>query len=390
MADTDAAPHEARLRALLDDALAAGLGSAVALSLGDGCREVLRTARGALWRVPSLGPPASDDPWFDLASLTKPMATVTLAMILVERGALALDAPVRTWVPDAATPATIAQLLAHTAGCAAHVKFFEDLAARARPDETTRQALLRCARSHPLTGVPGETTAYSDLGYLLLGEVLERAGGARLDELFAAHVAAPLGLGCHFRPPGTPPIADTVATELLPDGGLIVGEVHDENARAGGCVFGHAGLFGRISDLAIFARATLAAAAGASGAGAAGAAGAADAAGAEAEVALVSAATARAFFTRAPGNASWRLGWDTPSATPGVSHAGDLWPRDTGVGHLGFTGTSLWLDLARGRWCALLTNRVHPSREGSAEGIKQLRRAVMDEAWRYFEARATR
>lgn len=369
MADTDA-EREAHLRALLDDALAAGLGSAAALSLGDGRREVLRTARGSRWRVPALGPPVGDDPWFDLASLTKPLATVTLTMILVERGALALDEPVRTWVPDAATPATLAQLLGHTAGCAAHVKFFEDLAARARPDEPPRQTLLRCARSHPLAGVPGETTTYSDLGYLLLGEVLERAGGARLDELFSAHVAGPLGLGCHFRPPGTPLVPDTVATELGPDGAAILGEVHDENARAGGGVFGHAGLFGRISDLASFARATLAAAAGAPDDGA-----------------LVNAATARAFFGRAPGNASWRLGWDTPSRTPGVSHAGDLWPRDSGVGHLGFTGTSLWLDLARGRWCALLTNRVHPSREGSAEGIKQLRRAVMDEAWRYLEER---
>ena len=365
------AEREARLRALLDDALAAGLGSAAALSLGDGRREVLRDARGTLWRVPSLGPPVSDDPWFDLASLTKPVATVTLAMTLVERGALSLDAPVRTWIPDAATPATLAQLLGHTAGCAAHVKFFEDLSARALPDETARQTLLRCARRHPLAGVPGETTAYSDLGYLLLGEVLERAGGARLDELFASHVAAPLGLGCHFRPPGAPPLPDTVATERSP-AGLLVGEVHDENARAGGGVFGHAGLFGRISDLALFARATLSAAAGA-----------------PADGGLVSAPTARAFFTRAPGHASWRLGWDTPSPTPGISHAGDLWPRDSGVGHLGFTGTSLWLDLARGRWCALLTNRVHPSREGSADGIKRLRRAVMDEAWRYLEGRET-
>jgi serine-type D-Ala-D-Ala carboxypeptidase len=372
------------LHTLIDGALEAGLGSAIALSIGDGRREVHRRCRGSLWRAPSPGPAISDDPWFDLASLTKPICTVTLAMIFVERGLLALETPARTWVPDAATPATLAQLLGHAAGCAAHVKFYEDLAARTLAGETPRQALLRAARQHPLAGTPGETTAYSDLGYILLGELLERVGRAPLDELFTAHVAAPLGLGCHFRPEGGParPEAgdagapsevgdsrDTVATELDADG-LIVGRVHDENARAGGGVFGHAGLFGRVSDVARFARATLAAVAGD-----------------HADGALVSPEVAGEFFARAPGAASWRLGWDTPSPTPGVSHAGDRWPRASGVGHLGFTGTSLWLDLARGRWCALLTNRVHPSRDGSADGIKQLRRAVMDAAWRYLEER---
>jgi CubicO group peptidase (beta-lactamase class C family) len=73
-----------------------------------------------------------------------------------------------------------------------------------------------------------------------------------------------------------------------------------------------------------------------------------------------------------------RLGWDTPSRTPGVSHAGEKWPREHAIGHLGFTGTSLWLDLARGRYVALLTNRIHPTRDGTAEPIKALRRAVAD------------
>ncbi len=374
-----------RLDELLLEALAAGLGSAAAVSVGDAGAEVCRAVRGHQRRVPTLGA-AIDEEWeFDLASLTKPMVSATLAMLLAEREPGALEQPVRRWLPDAATPATLAQLLGHTAGCAAHVKFYEHLGEARRPDETPRQALLRLARTTALTGLPGHDTAYSDLGYLQLGELLERAGGARLDELFAAELAGPLGLRCRYRPIAAPadgpddgpvdgPRHDDrcVATELDERGAPLCGQVHDENARAGGGVFGHAGLFGTIGDVARFAQIMLSLV---------------DERAATEWPRLISAATARRFFALAPGGASWRLGWDTPSSTPGLSHAGDLWPRDTGVGHLGFTGTSLWLDLARGRWVALLTNRVHPSREGSADGIKRLRRAVMDAAWRGLEAR---
>ena len=349
---------------LLDEALAAGLGSAAAVSIGDAGVERFRACRGALWRLPEPGPSAGEGAWFDLASLTKPMVSAALAMVLVDRGDLELDLPVRRWVPDAATPGTVAELLGHAAGCAAHVKFFELPGVReaGRDREQARQEILRLARTHPLAGAPGKDTAYSDLGYMLLGLLLERAGGARLDQLYAEHVAGPLGLGAHYREIGCEPAAvppgPVVATELEP-AGLVVGQVHDENARAGGGLFGHAGLFGRIGDVAAFARAMLALPDGSG---------------------LVRPATAAAFFERCPGGGSWRLGWDSPAPSSGVSHAGDRWSRQGGVGHLGFTGTSLWLDLPRRRWVALLTNRVHPSREGSAEGIKQLRRAVMDTA----------
>jgi CubicO group peptidase (beta-lactamase class C family) len=94
----------------------------------------------------------------------------------------------------------------------------------------------------------------------------------------------------------------------------------------------------------------------------------------------------RRFVTEAPApDTTWRLGWDTPTTTPGISHAGDRWPRSGAVGHTGFTGTSLWLDLPRGRWVALLTNRVHPTRDGTADAIKALRRAIGDAAVDLFE-----
>jgi CubicO group peptidase (beta-lactamase class C family) len=252
------------------------------------------------------------------------------------------------------------------------VKLYEHpevLAAAGRGPEDARRAVLRLARTTPLTGTPGVDTVYSDLGYLLLGELLERVGGARLDALHRDELARPLGLAAHYRPggaapAGTPP-GPVIATELDARGRALRGEVHDENARLGGGVFGHAGLFGRVGDVALFARAMLRLPDGGG---------------------LVRPATAAVFFERCPGGGSWRLGWDTPSATPGVSHAGDLWPRPGGRGHLGFTGTSLWLDLPRRRWVALLTNRVHPSRECSAEGIKRLRREVMDRACQLLDA----
>lgn len=359
------------LATLLEGALRAGVGSAAAISVGDATGERLRACRGALWRVPEEGPTLEEGAWFDLASLTKPMVIVAVAMVLVDRGALALDAPVRRWLPDAATPGTVAELLGHAAGCAAHVKFFEEPSVRAAVSDPARARaeVLRLARTHALTGAPGQGSLYSDLGYMMLGELLERAGGERLERLHAQLVAAPLGLAAHYRPRGEGATGPVVATEVEADGRALCGEVHDENARAGGGIFGHAGLFGRIGDVAAFARAMVTLDEGGG---------------------LVRPETAAEFFTRSPGGSSWRLGWDTPSAALGVSHAGDRWPRAGGVGHLGFTGTSLWLDLPRRRWVALLTNRVHPSREGSAAGIKQLRREVMDAATDLLDAAESR
>jgi CubicO group peptidase (beta-lactamase class C family) len=350
-------PSVHQIAALLDAALAAHVGSAVALSIGDGGVERERLVRGSTQRLPAPGAPVDDDTPFDLASLTKPMATAALAMVLAGDGALDLDAPIRRWLPEAATGATVRQLLGHAGGCAAHVEFFRTL--RTGPHADPRAELVALAARHP-AGAPGVTALYSDLGYILLGAVLERAAGQPLDEAFRLAVAEPLGLG-GARYAGTAALPGAVATEI-DDRGLVVGRVHDENAYFGGGICGHAGLFATIGDVAAFA------------------------------AALVETAAGRArgrwrpevvqrFLADSPApGATWRLGWDTPSAEPGVSHAGDRWPRTAAVGHTGFTGTSLWLDLARGRWVALLTNRVHPTRNGTADAIKALRRAVGDAA----------
>ncbi|MBA3538280.1 MAG: beta-lactamase family protein [Deltaproteobacteria bacterium] len=346
-----------RIVTLLDDALAAGVGSAAAVSIGDAGLEVVRAVRGRTRRVPTPGGPIDEYARFDVASLTKPIATAAIAMVLVGEGRLDLADPVRRWIPGASTTGTVGELLGHAAGCAAHVEFFRRL--RAAPPVDLRGALVAMAAAEP-TSAPGVATVYSDLGYIQLGAVLERAAGSPLETAFADLVAAPLGLGAAYGP-----LVDDgaiVATEL-DDRGLGCGRVHDENAYFGGDACGHAGLFATIGDVATFAAAIVDTLAG------------------QPRGRLRTDVVTRFATTAAAPGTSWRLGWDTPSAVLGVSHAGDRWPRSGAIGHLGFTGTSLWLDLPRRRWVALLTNRVHPTRQGgSAEAIKTLRRAINDAA----------
>ena len=352
MYDTDIVNE---LADLLEAALAHHVGSAAALSVGDGGAEQLRLVRGVTRRLPTAGSAIDDATVFDLASLTKPMATAALAMVLVGEGALDLDAPIRRWFPEAASLGTVRQLLGHAAGCAAHVEFFRQLRTGAHDDP--RAELVELAARHPATA-PGVTALYSDLGYVMAGAILERAAGVPLDEAFRSRVAEPLGLtGARY--PGTTAIPRAVATEL-DDRGLVSGLVHDENAYFGGGICGHAGLFATIGDVATFAQALLDTVAG------------------RPRGRWRSDVVRRFVSDAAAPDTTWRLGWDTPSAEPGVSHAGDRWPRAHAIGHTGFTGTSLWLDLPRGRWVALLTNRVHPSRHGTADAIKALRRAVGD------------
>jgi serine-type D-Ala-D-Ala carboxypeptidase len=382
-----------QIAAVLDEMFARGVGSGAALSIGDAGREVERMFRGTTRRLPSPGVPVDTHTWFDVASLTKPMATVASAMVLVGDGALDLDDPISRWLPAATSTGTVRQLLGHAAGCAAHVEFFKRL--RVGTHEDPRAELVAMAGAEP-SGPPGVTAVYSDLGYIMLGAIIERVANAPLEEAFASLVAEPLGIGARYAPTisalspggnytksegaeqrlgGARPIAgqeraptpfgeNVAATEIDERTGVSVvvqGRVHDENAWYGGDVCGHAGLFARLDDVAMFAAAIVDTAAGIP------------------RGRLRTEVVNHFLTTPAAPAASWRLGWDTPSSTPGVSHAGDRWSRVGAVGHLGFTGVSLWLDLPNRRWVTLLTNRVHPTRFGdSPEAIKQLRRRVND------------
>ncbi|MCB9777932.1 MAG: beta-lactamase family protein [Alphaproteobacteria bacterium] len=283
--------------------------------------------------------PVQADTAWDLASLTKVLCTTPLALALHAAGRLDLDAPLSERLPWAPVGVTAAHCLQHSSGLRPWVPLFQAVVddGVAWGTASLREALARRAAAQ-VQGPPGQAHAYSDLGFLLLGAALEAAGGDRLDRLWEQHVRAPLDVDLRFGWPGA------AATEDCPVRGRVVaGEVHDLNAAVMGGIAPHAGLFGAADAVATFADAMVAAWQGTGGSG-------------------IDRGLLRRAWTE-PGPGSHRLGWD--SVSPQGSTAGARWPGD-GVGHLGFTGTSLWIAPAAGLVAVLLTNRVHPDIEGGA------------------------
>ena len=308
---------------------------------------------------------------FDLASLTKPIAATTMAMILYERGLLELDALIAGTVPEFLTDdrrrgeITFRVLLAHNSGLPAYEKLFLKF--------HTRDALLQAAFTTPLTADPGARAEYSDIGFIILGVALERIAGESLDLFCQREIFGPLGMShTTFMPPKElrhtiPPTADErsecgagtrardlPAAQSQPSASkrssfrnrIIQGEVQDENAFVLGGVAGHAGLFATAEDVAHFAQCML-----------------------QCGAPIVRPETV-ALFTRresAPAGTSRALGWDTPSQP---SQSGKYFgPRS--YGHLGYTGTSLWIDPDRQLSITLLTNRTWP--DCANQAIKQVR-----------------
>jgi CubicO group peptidase (beta-lactamase class C family) len=294
---------------------------------------------------------------YDLASLTKVVGLTTLAMMLVDEHTLDLDAPVTRYVPAFAAggdSVTVRQLLTHSSGLAAWQPLFREVHSRAE--------MFARVNATPLEARPGTRTLYSDLGAILLTEVVEHLMGQRLDTLLETRVFRPLGMqDTRFLPPAelTPRIAPTENDPWR--GRVLRGEVHDENAAAMGGVSGHAGLFSTAADLVKFAQMLLRN--GRTEAQTHGRTGGR----------LVDSATI-AMFTRVqnPSFSSRALGWDTPS--PGSSGGTKLSPH--AFGHTGFTGTSIWIDPDQNLFVILLTNRVHPSRAN--ELIREVRPRVAD------------
>jgi CubicO group peptidase (beta-lactamase class C family) len=271
---------------------------------------------------------------YDLASLTKVVATTTAAMVLYDEGRLDLDAPVQRYLPAFAGPdkdrVTVRHLLTHHGGLAAGMQLWRTAQS---PAEAKAQVLAR-----PLVCAPGRCYLYSDLGADVLGWVLEAVSGESLDRFVATRVFAPLGMHDTFFRPSADLLPRIAPTEVAPPRGYPVrGEVHDENAFALGGVAGHAGLFSTAADLSVFAQMMLN----------------------EGEfggVRIVRPETVRLFTRRAQGPRT--LGWEVANGEHG---AGDLLSRSA-YGHIGFTGTSLWIDPDRQMFVVLLTNRVHAAR----------------------------
>jgi serine-type D-Ala-D-Ala carboxypeptidase len=304
-------------------------------------------ARGAAQLVPEREA-MSTDTVFDLASVTKPVATATLAAQLIAEGALELHAPVSRYLseragdPEAAP--TIAQLLEHTGGLPAWRPLYRDAA--------TRDEMIAAVLAEPLVRPPGTEREYSCLGFIMLGVVIERVTGAGLDELVRERIAGPLAMGDTRMAPPAAMACRAAATEV-PEGAdaPLRGVVHDENARAMGGISGNAGLFSTASDLSRFARMMLS--------------------GGELDGAvLLSPAAMGVLFARdtsGPAGWNWR-GW--VGAAPGGAVAEIL--STSAFGHTGFTGTSLWADPTRDLFIVCLTNGVHP-RRSALEHIGRLR-----------------
>ena len=296
-------------------------------------------------------PAVKPDTLYDVASLTKVVATTTMAMILVDEGKLDVRKPVSAFIPGfrggAKDKVTVENLLTHSSGLEAWAPLYKEV--RGKDD------FLRKVVAMDLAYEPGTKSVYSDLGFFLLGEVLERVAGEPLDAFVTRRVFEPLGMTSTMFCPSKDLVSCIPPTERDAwRGRLVQGEVHDENAYSVGGVAPHSGLFSTAPDLARFAQMLL------NG-------------GVFENRRIVSRATVERFTRRADVPDSARAyGWGTPSAN---SSAGDLL-SSRAFGHTGFTGTSMWIDPERNLFVILLTNRVHPTRENDT--IRQVRRQVAD------------
>jgi CubicO group peptidase (beta-lactamase class C family) len=323
---------------------------------------------------------------YDLASLTKVVGTTSAVMLLESRGAVELDAPVVRYLPDwdrgdpRKARVTLRDLLLHRGGLPPFRRWFLEL--------DGKEAFVRAIEDEALATEPGATTAYSDVGFMTLGLVVEAVSGRTLDRFLEEELFSPLGMSSTgFLPDASllPRIAPTEEDSWR--GAMVRGIVHDENAWAMGGVAGHAGLFSTAGDLARFTSA-LAAAVRAGGQVACALPPGSPEGGGDCPPPLESAgaplpASASAWVRRWSPGSTRALGWDTPS--PNGSSAGDYLSA-AAFGHTGFTGTSIWIDPELDLWVVLLTNRVHPTRENQKH--IPLRRAVHDAVARAVTDRA--
>jgi serine-type D-Ala-D-Ala carboxypeptidase len=293
---------------------------------------------------------------YDLASVTKVIATTTACMILYDRGLLKLDQPLIELLPEFAygspepqdalrQQVTLCMLLAHSSGLPAYIKLFQT--------SPNKEDLLRQAAQVPLTAAPGTRAEYSDIGFILLGEVLQKLTGEPLDQFCQREIFEKLNLAntCFNPSPDKKRLIPPTEDDRTFRHRLIRGEVNDENASVLDGVAAHAGCFSTAMDVSVFAQCLL-----------------------QGGSPLVKKETLEIFTRRQklPPGTSCALGWDTPTQP---SQSGRYFSSRS-YGHLGYTGTSLWIDPDRQLSVTLLTNRTWPDR--GSQSIKQVRPAFHD------------
>ena len=301
-------------------------------------------------------PHVQTDTIFDMASVSKAMATTSMAMLLWQRGHLNLDEPIARRVPEFLKVSSEAEslagfrstitprmLLAHCSGLPAYAPLYKTC--------DTASELLQACLHMALEAPPGTQAVYSDIGFILLGHLLEQIAGEGLDSFCRREVFAPLGMNStRYCPPAElrasiPPTANKENFR----GRILQGEVHDGNCWRLGGVSGHAGLFSNVHDTLRLADCLL-----------------------HRGRNIFRSETISTFTSRQqmPPSSGWALGWDTPT-TP--SSSGTRFSAHS-VGHLGYTGTSLWIDFDKQVAIVLLTNRTYPGEEAAAsESIKNIR-----------------
>jgi uncharacterized protein YbbC (DUF1343 family)/CubicO group peptidase (beta-lactamase class C family) len=341
----DPAPLQGIEPAVTESIQRGELPGAVVAVLHDG-RMVYRKAIGQRSRMPGQEPVAmTTDTVFDLASLTKPLATAASVMVLMEQGKLRpSDRVALHWPAFAANgkeAVTVEQLLLHTSGLIADnpVSDYAD----GREKALERVAALK------LEAPPGTRFRYSDVGYIVLGELVERVSGRPLDQFAREHLLAPMGLtDTGYRPPEA--LRARAAPADRAEGRWLLGEVHDPRARAMGGVAGHAGLFSTVEDLLTYARMLLD--------------------GGTCNGRRIFKTETVAAMTKprpVPGGLrSW--GWDVNSSYS--ANRGSAFPRETGFGHTGFTGTSIWVDPTSRTAVVFLSNRLHPDTKGNVTRLR--------------------
>ena len=295
-------------------------------------------------------PRANDSTMYDMASLTKVVATTTAAMILEDEGTLDLSRTVASYLPEYDVPdkraITVRMLLTHTSGIRSNFPLWKEAKGR--------EQYFAGMVTFPLVREPGSAVEYTDWNMVLMQFIIERLTGQTLDQFVQARVFGPLGMrDTRYKPPESlkPRIAPTETEDFR--GGQVWGVVHDETAWALGGVSGNAGLFSSARDLAVFVQMLL------NG-------------GSYGGVQLIKPSTVARWTARQRPDASRALGWDTPSPQ---SSAGRFFSLRS-FGHTGFTGTSIWADPEKELFVVLLTNRVNPTRDN--QKIGPLRRAVAD------------
>ena len=340
------ARHLARLDGVVETAIAERETPGAVVVVGRKGKVVYRKAFGHRALVPQ-PEPMTVDTIFDVASLTKVMATATSLIILVEEGKVSLSDSVSVYLPDFAEQdagsVTLLQLLTHYSGFRPDLDLDE-------PWSGYETGVQR-AYQEKLVAAPGEKFIYSDINYLLLGEVVRQVSGRHLDEFSVERIFQPLGMRQTRFNPSRESLALFAPTELR-EGKMLRGQVHDPTAaRMRGCA-GHAGLFSTVDDTAIYAQMIL------NGGGYGG-------------VRILSPLSVLKMTTpQSPlGQTEWRgLGFDVRSRFSVIR--GDLFP-DGSFGHSGFTGTSLWIDPYSETFVVFFTNRLHPEGEGTVTSLRK-------------------